>query len=128
MICAMWTAATGMTAQQLLMDTIANNLANVNTNAFKAEPRGIRRPAVSNPTLARYQRVERRVFPVGVQVGGGVRPITVAKEWMQGNMRQTSNDLDLAIDGAGFFRSPDRTAPSCIPATAHSNGTTWAIS
>ena len=34
---------------------------------------------------------------------------------------------DLAIDGAGFFRSPDRTAPSCIPATAHSNGTTWAI-
>ncbi|MFO0733842.1 MAG: flagellar basal-body rod protein FlgG [Nitrospiraceae bacterium] len=47
----------------------------------------------------------------GVQVGSGVRPITVAKEWLQGNVRQTSNELDLAIDGPGFFQvaRPDGT-------------------
>ena len=111
MIRAMWTAATGMTAQQLNVDTIANNLANVNTNAFK------RSRAEFGDLLYQIQRLPGTnasnvgVFPVGVQVGGGVRPITVAKEWMQGNMRQTSNDLDLAIDGAGFFQvaRPDGT-------------------
>ena len=94
----------GHDAQQLNVDTIANNLANVNTNAFK------RSRAEFGDLLYQIQRLPGTnasnvgVFPVGVQVGGGVRPITVAKEWMQGNMRQTSNDLDLAIDGAGFFR------------------------
>lgn len=127
MIRAMWTAATGMTAQQLNVDTIANNLANVNTNAFK------RSRAEFGDLLYQIQRLPGTnasnvgVFPVGVQVGGGVRPITVAKEWMQGNMRQTSNDLDLAIDGAGFFRSPGRTARSCIPVTGPSSATTSAI-
>ena len=111
MIRAMWTAATGMTAQQLNVDTIANNLANVNTNAFK------RSRAEFGDLLYQIQRLPGTnasnvgVFPVGVQVGGGVRPITVAKEWVQGNMRQTGNDLDLAIDGAGFFQvtRPDGT-------------------
>jgi flagellar hook-basal body protein len=84
MIRAMWTAATGMTAQQLNVDTIANNLANVNTNAFK------RSRAEFGDLLYQIQRLPGTnasnvgVFPVGVQVGGGVRPITVAKEWMQG--------------------------------------------
>ena len=76
MIRAMWTAATGMTAQQLNVDTIANNLANVNTNAFK------RSRAEFGDLLYQIQRLPGTnasnvgVFPVGVQVGGGVRPIT----------------------------------------------------
>jgi flagellar basal-body rod protein FlgG len=107
----MWTAATGMTAQQLNVDTIANNLANVNTNAFKrsrAEFADLlyqiqRMPGTSASTVG--------VFPTGIQVGGGVRPITVAKEWAQGNLRQTGNDSDVAIDGPGFFQvsRPDGT-------------------
>lgn len=111
MIRAMWTAATGMTAQQLNVDTIANNLANVNTNAFK------RSRAEFADLLYQIQRMPGTsassigVFPTGVQVGAGVRPITVAKEWAQGNLRQTGNDSDIAIDGPGFFQvsRPDGT-------------------
>ena len=111
MIRAMWTAATGMTAQQINVDTIAHNLANVNTNSFK------RSRAEFADLLYQIQRMPGTnasnvgVFPVGIQIGAGVRPVTVAKEWMQGNMRQTNNELDLAIDGAGFFQvsRPDGT-------------------
>ena len=111
MIRAMWTAATGMTAQQLNVDTIANNLANVNTNAFK------RSRAEFADLLYQIQRMPGTnasnvgVFPVGVQVGGGVRPITVAKEWMQGNIRQTSNESGSGHRRAGIFpgRRPDGT-------------------
>lgn len=111
MIRAMWTAATGMTAQQLNVDTIANNLANVNTNAFK------RSRAEFSDLMYQIQRMPGTsasnigVFPVGVQVGAGVRAVTVAKEWVQGNLRQTGNDMDVAIDGPGFFQvaRPDGT-------------------
>ncbi|GKS59193.1 flagellar basal-body rod protein FlgG [Nitrospira sp.] len=111
MIRAMWTAATGMTAQQLNVDTIAHNLANVNTNAFK------RSRAEFADLLYQIQRLPGTsassvgVFPTGVQVGAGVRPTTVAKEWAQGNMRQTGNEFDIAIDGPGFFQvsRPDGT-------------------
>lgn len=111
MIRAMWTAATGMTAQQINVDTIAHNLANVNTSAFK------RSRAEFADLLYQIQRLPGTnasnvgVFPVGVQIGAGVRPMTVAKEWMQGNMRQTNNELDLAIDGSGLFQvaRPDGT-------------------
>jgi flagellar basal-body rod protein FlgG len=111
MIRAMWTAATGMTAQQINVDTIAHNLANVNTNSFK------RSRAEFVDLLYQIQRMPGTsasnvgVFPVGIQVGAGVRPVTVAKEWIQGNMRQTNNELDMAIDGPGFFQvsRPDGT-------------------
>ncbi|MEX5214345.1 MAG: flagellar basal-body rod protein FlgG [Nitrospiraceae bacterium] len=111
MIRAMWTAATGMTAQQLNVDTIAHNLANVNTNAFK------RSRAEFADLLYQIQRMPGTsassvgVFPAGIQVGAGVRPTTVAKEWQQGNMKQTGNDMDVAIDGPGFFQvsRPDGT-------------------
>lgn len=104
MIRGMWTAATGMNAQQLNIDTIAHNLANVNTNSFK------RSRAEFADLLYQIQRLPGTsasnigIFPVGMQVGGGVRPLTVAKEWVQGNLRQTSNELDVSIDGIGFFQ------------------------
>ena len=104
MIRAMWTAATGMTAQQLNVDTIAHNLANVNTNAFKRSRAEFSDLLYQATRLPGTNASNVGVFPVGIQVGGGVRPVTVAKEWIQGNMRQTGNELDLAIDGAGFFQ------------------------
>lgn len=111
MIRAMHTASTGMAAQQLNIDTIAHNLANVNTTAFK------RSRAEFADLLYQIQRLPGAsasnvgVFPVGMQVGVGVRPVTVAKEFVQGNLRQTFNELDLAIEGAGFFQvtRPDGT-------------------
>lgn len=104
MIRAMYTASTGMTAQQLNIDTIANNLANVNTAGFKrsrAEFADLlyqiqRRPGSNASNIG--------VFPVGIQIGAGVRPMTVAKEYVQGNLRQTDNPLDIAISGQGFFQ------------------------
>jgi flagellar basal-body rod protein FlgG len=104
MIKAMWTASTGMTAQQLSIDTIAHNLSNVNTTGFKRSRaefvdllyQAARLPGTSANNIG--------TNPAGMQVGGGVRPTTVAKEWVQGNLRQTGNELDLAIDGPGFFQ------------------------
>ncbi|MEO8325952.1 MAG: flagellar basal-body rod protein FlgG [Nitrospirota bacterium] len=111
MIRAMHTASTGMSAQQLNIDTIAHNLANVNTTGFK------RSRAEFADLLSQIARLPGAsasnvgVFPVGIQVGLGVRPVTVAKEYMQGNLKQTSNELDLAIEGVGFFQviRPDGT-------------------
>lgn len=104
MIRAMWTAATGMTAQQLNVDTIAHNLANVNTNAFKRSRAEFSDLMYQTTRLPGTNASNVGVFPVGIQVGAGVRPISVAKEWAAGNMRQTGNELDLAIDGAGMFQ------------------------
>jgi len=104
MIKAMWTASTGMTAQQLNIDTIAHNLSNVNTTGFKRSRaefvdllyQAVRLPGTSANNIA--------TNPAGMQVGGGVRPTTVSKEWVQGNLRQTGNELDMAIDGPGFLQ------------------------
>jgi flagellar basal-body rod protein FlgG len=111
MIRAMHTASTGMFAQQLNIDTIANNLANVNTTGFK------RSRAEFADLLYQISRVPGAsasnvgVFPVGMQIGLGVRPVTVAKEYVQGSLKQTFNELDIAIDGSGFFQvsRPDGT-------------------
>lgn len=104
MIRAMWTAATGMSAQQLNVDTIAHNLANVNTNAFKRSRAEFSDLMYQTTRLPGTNASNVGVFPVGIQIGAGVRPVSVAKEWVQGNMRQTGNELDLSIDGAGFFQ------------------------
>ena len=97
MLRALHTASTGMAAQTLNIDTIAHNLANVNTNGFK------RSRAEFADLLYQIQRLPGSnasnvgVFPVGIQVGAGVRPVTVAKEYVQGNLRLTENSLDMAI-------------------------------
>ncbi len=99
MIRALFTAATGMQAQQLNLDTIANNLANVNTTGFK-------RNRVDFQDLL-YQTLR----PAGIQVGHGTRPVATQKIWSQGNFQQTENPLDLVIEGDGFFQvtRPDGT-------------------
>jgi flagellar basal-body rod protein FlgG len=111
MIRAMQTASTGMFAQQLNIDTIANNLANVNTTGFKrsrAEFADLLYQIARTPGASASNVGE---FPVGMQVGLGVRPVTVSKEFVQGGLKQTFNELDVGIDGAGFFQvqRPDGT-------------------
>ncbi|MGE3304132.1 MAG: flagellar basal-body rod protein FlgG [Hyphomonadaceae bacterium] len=98
-------AATGMMAQQLNVEVISNNIANMNTTGFK------RQRAQFEDML--YQTMERpgastsaqgNVAPLGIQVGVGVRPGTVGRVTEQGNLTQTGNDYDLAISGAGYFQ------------------------
>ncbi|HNU76022.1 MAG: Flagellar basal-body rod protein FlgG [Deltaproteobacteria bacterium ADurb.BinA179] len=103
MIRAMWSAATGMNAQQLMIDVMANNLANVNTAGFKKS-----RANFEDLFYATYQEsgaptASGGTVPVGIQVGMGTRPISVQKMFTQGDYLETKDDLDMAIEGEGFF-------------------------
>ena len=103
MIRAMWSAATGMNAQQLMIDVMANNLANVNTTGFKKS-----RANFEDLFYATYQdsgapTAAGGTVPVGIQVGMGTRPVSVQKLFSQGDYLETKNDLDIAIEGDGFF-------------------------
>lgn len=97
-------AATGMSAQQLRVETISHNLANMNTTAYNA-----RRAEFAD---LHYQQMSRAgsinasdgtVLPTGVQVGLGVRPSSITVHLSQGALSQTGNDLDVAIEGQGYF-------------------------
>ncbi|MHB8079851.1 MAG: flagellar basal-body rod protein FlgG [Candidatus Krumholzibacteriia bacterium] len=104
MIRAMTTAASGMKAQQLNIDTIANNLANVNTAGFKkssAEFQDLLYEAVVPSGATRGSGL---AAPARVEVGHGVKLVSTDKSFAQGQMRQTSNPLDLMIEGDGFFQ------------------------
>ncbi len=104
MIRALWTAATGMRAQQLNIDVIANNLANVNTVGFKRTRADFQdlmyqtlRPPGADSTATTK-------IPTGIQVGLGTRVAALEKIFQQGSFKQTGNPLDLAIEGRGFFK------------------------
>ena len=104
MIRSLWISKTGLDAQQTQMDVIANNLANVSTNGFK------RARAVFEDLL--YQKVrqpgaqssQQTQLPSGLQIGTGVRPVATERIFTQGNLQQTGNDKDVAIQGSGFFQ------------------------
>lgn len=104
MIRSLYTAATGMVAQQLNLDVIANNLANVNTNGFKksrADFEDLMYQIVEEPGTSANQS---GISPSGIQVGLGTRTAAVAKLHSQGDFQSTSNPFDLAIEGDGFFQ------------------------
>lgn len=96
MIRGMWTAASGMQAQQLNVDTISNNLANVNTTAYKKE-------RVEFKDLLYQQLAYDEGRPVNLLVGHGVKPSAIVKDFSGGSLQETDNPLDLAIEGEGFF-------------------------
>ena len=111
MIRSLWIAKTGLDAQQTQLDVISNNLANVSTNGFKrarAVFEDLLYQTIRQPGAQSSQQTQ---LPSGLQIGTGVRPVATEKIFTQGNMQQTSNPLDIAIQGAGFFQvlMPDGT-------------------
>ncbi|HZT89971.1 MAG TPA: flagellar basal-body rod protein FlgG [Stellaceae bacterium] len=109
---AMDIAATGMLAQQLNVEVISNNIANVNTTAFKGQ-----RPEFQDLLYQSERRVgsassdSGTIVPSGVQIGIGVKAAAVNRMMVQGNLTNTNNSLDVAIQGNGFFqiKMPDGT-------------------
>ena len=111
MIRSLWIAKTGLDAQQTQLDVTSNNLANVATNGFKRARavfedllyQTLRQPGASSSAQTQ--------IPSGLQIGTGVRPIATGRVFTQGNLTQTGNNLDVAIQGEGFFQIqlPDGT-------------------
>ena len=104
MIRSLWTGTTGMNAQQLNLDVIANNLANVSTTGFKKSRADFQDLMYQIMRVPGSQTSTDTESPTGVQVGLGVRPAAVQKIFTQGDLIQTGNDLDVAIEGHGFFQ------------------------
>ncbi|MBU2548532.1 MAG: flagellar basal-body rod protein FlgG [Proteobacteria bacterium] len=104
MIRALWTAATGMTGQQLNLDVISNNLANVNTTGFKRSRAEFQDLLYQTTRFPGTETAGGQQIPVGIQVGMGTRPIAVHKMFSQGDYVQTNGQMDMAIEGEGFFR------------------------
>ncbi len=111
MMRSLWTSKTGMEAQQFQLDVVSHNLANVSTNGFK------RSHAVFEDLMYQTLRqpgansTEQTQLPTGLQVGLGVRPVATSRMYGQGSLQQTTNSLDLAVQGNGFFQvaMPDGT-------------------
>ncbi len=111
MIRSLWIAKTGLDAQQTQLDVTSNNLANVSTNGFKRARavfedllyQTLRQPGASSSAQTQ--------IPSGLQIGTGVRPVATERIFTQGNLTQTGNSLDLAVQGEGFFQIqlPDGT-------------------
>jgi len=102
---AMWTAASGMQAQQTRIDTISNNLANVNTTGFKESRVDFQDQMYQTErTPGATSSAAGTQVPTGVQIGLGVKTGSVSPHFEQGNLESTGNNLDLAIEGRGFFQ------------------------
>jgi flagellar basal-body rod protein FlgG len=104
MIRALYTSATGMTAQQLNMDVIANNLANVNTTGFKRSRADFQDLMYQNSRAAGTAATQGAQVPTGIQVGLGTRAASIERIQSQGDIRVTGNPLDLDIEGDGYFQ------------------------
>lgn len=100
---SLYSAASGMEAQQLNLNTIANNLANVNTAGFKRSKIEFQDLLYQKPRTAGAETGGGNVIPTGVEVGNGSRVAATAKIFTQGQMTQTGEKMDVAIQGDGFF-------------------------
>ncbi|OYU00490.1 MAG: flagellar basal body rod protein FlgG [Burkholderiales bacterium PBB1] len=111
MIRSLWIAKTGMEAQQTQLDAISNNLANVSTNGYKKSHAVFEDLMYQNLRQAGGNSSEQTTLPTGLQLGLGTRAVATARSFAQGNLQQTTNPLDVAIKGNGFFevQMPDGT-------------------
>ena len=111
MIRALWTAASGMQAQQKSIDVVANNLANVNTTGFKRSRADFQDLMYQNLKATGSPSTNTTQVPTGIQIGLGTRLAAVNKIFSAGDFTQTNNELDVAIEGDGFFQIqlPDGT-------------------
>ena len=111
MINSLWISKTGMEAQQTQLDVISNNLANVSTNGFKRANAVFEDLMYQNLRQVGSNSSEQSQLPTGLQLGLGVRTVATSRSFAQGNLQQSGNKLDVAIQGNGFFQvtMPDGT-------------------
>jgi flagellar basal-body rod protein FlgG len=112
MINSLWIAKTGMEAQQTQLDVISNNLANVSTTGYKRANAVFEDLIYQNLRQVGSQTTEQSQLPTGLHLGLGVRTVATSRNFMQGALQQSNNNLDVAIKGNGFFQvtMPDGTA------------------
>jgi flagellar basal-body rod protein FlgG len=104
MIRSLWSAATGMHAQEMQTGVVANNLANANTTGFKKSRANFEDLMYKTMQVAGQTTPGGGQVPTGIQIGMGVKPTSVQKLFTQGDYIQTDNQLDMSIQGKGFFR------------------------
>ncbi len=104
MLRSLWTGTTGMHSQQLNIDVIANNLANVSTTGFKKSRADFQDLLYQTLKVPGSQSSTDTESPTGILVGLGVKPAAVTKVFTQGDLILTENELDVAIEGAGFIQ------------------------
>ncbi len=111
MMRSLWISKSGMEAQQTQLDHISNNLANSSTNGFKRSHAVFEDLIYQNLRQSGSNSTEQTQLPTGLQVGLGVRPVSTSREFSQGSLQQSTNPMDLAINGQGFFpvQMPDGT-------------------
>jgi flagellar basal-body rod protein FlgG len=102
MMRSLWTSASGMTAQMLKIDTVTNNIANVNTTGFKRERLEFQTLLYETMKRADLDPVNMTGRPVNLQVGHGVRPVATTRIFTQGPLQRTDRPIDFAIEGVGF--------------------------
>ncbi len=125
MIRSLWIAKTGMDAQQTQLDVISNNLANVGTTGFKHSRVAFEDLLYQNLRQSGANSSQQTQLPTGLQIGTGVRPVSTEVMFDQGNLQQTSNQFDLAINGQGFFQvqMPDGTTAYTRDGSFHVDAT-----
>ncbi len=108
---SLWVAKTGLDAQQTRMSVIANNLANVNTTGFKKSHAVFEDLIYQNIKQAGGQTSQQTRAATGLEIGTGARLVATERDFAQGNLAQTDNALDVAINGSGFLQvlMPDGT-------------------
>jgi flagellar basal-body rod protein FlgG len=104
MIRSLWISKTGMEAQQTQLDHISNNLANVATSGYKRASAQFEDLIYQNLRQAGAASSDQTVLPAGLQVGLGTRAVATARNFTQGNLQQSGRNLDVAIEGNGFFQ------------------------
>ncbi len=111
MINSLWISKTGMQAQQTQLDVISNNMANVSTNGFKRASAVFEDLMYQNLRQVGAADTEQNNLPTGLQVGLGVRTVATSRQFSQGSLQQSGNQLDIAINGQGFLQVtlPDGT-------------------
>ena len=104
MILSLYSAATGMDAQQVNLDTISNNIANVNTSGFKRSKAEFQDLLYQDRRQAGGQTATGGTVPTGVSLGNGTRVVSTSKVFTQGQLTQTGEEMDVAINGTGFIQ------------------------
>jgi flagellar basal-body rod protein FlgG len=111
MLRALYSAAAGMQSQQMNLDVISNNLANANTTGYKSTKLQFQDLLYQNSKEAGSQQGGGNMLPTSLQIGQGAVPVATERSFLQGDLSQTGNTLDVAIEGSGFFevQMPDGT-------------------